>query len=111
MQGITTGVLSHRAGNPMGWTTLDPTTLSPTLYGLAAGAPHPCSAMLFLDFILSSEGQALSDQAEGTITSDELTSHTKEGVSLAPHLDVEKPLASDQLQQWMALFDQLVVRK
>jgi iron(III) transport system substrate-binding protein len=59
-------VLAHRIekmkeqGAPVEWvTTLDPITVSLHPIGIAAKAPHPNSAKLFIDFILSKEGQQL----------------------------------------------------
>ena len=57
-------VLAHRIekmkeqGAPVEWvTTLDPVTASLHPIGIAAKAPHPNTAKLFIDFILSVEGQ------------------------------------------------------
>ena len=44
----------------MEWvTTLDPVTASLHPIGIAAKAPHPNAAKLFVDFILSKDGQQL----------------------------------------------------
>lgn len=57
-------VLAHRIekmkeqGAPIEWvTTLDPVTTSLHPIGIAAKAPHPNAAKLFIDFVLSREGQ------------------------------------------------------
>ena len=57
-------VLAHRMekmkeqGAPVDWvTTLDPITASLHPIGIAAKAPHPNAARLFIDFLLSKEGQ------------------------------------------------------
>ena len=59
-------VLAHRIekmkeqGAPVEWvTTLDPITASLHPLGIAAKAPHPNAAKLFIDFVLSKEGQQL----------------------------------------------------
>jgi iron(III) transport system substrate-binding protein len=59
-------VLAHRIekmkeqGAPVEWvTTLDPITASLHPIGIAAKSPHPNAARLFIDFILSVEGQRL----------------------------------------------------
>src|SRR5438093_4542184 len=45
---------------PVEWvTTLDPVTVSLHPIGVAAKAPHPNAAKLFIDFVLSKEGQQL----------------------------------------------------
>jgi len=44
-------------GAPVGWTTLGPTLVVPVGHGVAVRAPHPNAAKLFIDFVLSREGQ------------------------------------------------------
>jgi len=47
-------------GAPVEWVrTLDPVVTSPSQVAISAKAPHPAAARLFVDFLLSSEGQAL----------------------------------------------------
>jgi iron(III) transport system substrate-binding protein len=46
-------------GAPVDWVrTLDPVITSPSQVGISARAPHPAAARLFVDFLLSKEGQA-----------------------------------------------------
>ena len=66
-------VLAHRIekmkeqGAPVEWvTTLDPVTASLHPIGIAAKAPHPNAAKLFVDFILSKDGQQLLLSIERT---------------------------------------------
>jgi iron(III) transport system substrate-binding protein len=47
-------------GAPVDWVrTLDPVVTSPSQVGISAKAPHPAAARLLVDFLLSSEGQAV----------------------------------------------------
>jgi len=47
-------------GAPVEWVrTLDPVITSPSQVAIAAKAPHPAAARLFVDFLLSKEGQRL----------------------------------------------------
>jgi len=47
-------------GAPIDWVdTVDPVVTSPSVIALAARAPHPNSARLFVDYVLSFEGQKL----------------------------------------------------
>jgi iron(III) transport system substrate-binding protein len=46
-----------RNGAPVNWTTLGPTLVVPVGHGLSVRAPHPNAAKLFIDFVLSGEGQ------------------------------------------------------
>jgi iron(III) transport system substrate-binding protein len=51
-------------GAPVSWTTLGPTLVVPVGHGLAVRAPHPNAAKLFIDFVLSREGQRVVLAAE-----------------------------------------------
>ena len=44
-------------GAPVDWTTLGPALMNTVGYGLAVRAPHPNAAKLFINYILSKEGQ------------------------------------------------------
>jgi iron(III) transport system substrate-binding protein len=48
-----------KAGAPIEPIRISPVFLRPSLLLLAANAPHPHAAMLYLDFLLSKEGQSL----------------------------------------------------
>jgi iron(III) transport system substrate-binding protein len=49
--------LLKKRGAPIDWTTLGPVLVNLTGHGVAVRAPHPNAAKLFVDFILSQEGQ------------------------------------------------------
>ncbi|MGH7844405.1 MAG: ABC transporter substrate-binding protein [Candidatus Binatia bacterium] len=48
-----------KKGAPVDWTTLGPALVVPVAYGVANRAPHPNAAKLFIDYVLSKEGQQL----------------------------------------------------
>jgi len=51
---------ARRAGAPVDWVrTLDPVITSPSQVAVSAKAPHPNAARLFVNLLLSAEGQAL----------------------------------------------------
>ena len=58
-------VYNHRAeqlkrrGAPIDWAVLDPVVAVPQMIGLPRRAANPHAAMLFIDYMLSSEGQAV----------------------------------------------------
>jgi len=58
-QGIATG---QRNGAPVEWVNLEPVVGSSNVSGLAKNAPHPHAAMLFIDFMLSKDGQQILRQ-------------------------------------------------
>ena len=50
---------SRTAGAPIAWNAPGPVPVTDTSLALASKAPHPNASMLFIDFALSREGQAL----------------------------------------------------
>lgn len=46
-------------GAPIDWVALEPVILSLNPFGMAVNAPHPASARLLMDFLLSKEGQEI----------------------------------------------------
>src|SRR5260370_9179499 len=51
---------ARRTGAPVDWvTTLDPIVTSPSQVAVSSRAPHPHAARLFVDFLLSAQGQTL----------------------------------------------------
>ena len=50
--------------SPIKWISLEPVTANVGYAGVFVQAPHPCSSMLFLDFILSKEGALIYDAAQ-----------------------------------------------
>ena len=49
--------ISKVAGAPVDWQPLEPVTATNNTIGVAKNAPHPYAAMLFIDFVLSRQGQ------------------------------------------------------
>jgi iron(III) transport system substrate-binding protein len=49
--------MTRSAGAPIDWYPLNPTVAGTNLMGLAAKAPHPNAAMLYIDHMLSEEIQ------------------------------------------------------
>ena len=56
--------LTKRRGAPIDWVALDPTVVDVVVLGIAARAPHPNTARLYTNFVLSREVQEtfLEDQ-------------------------------------------------
>ena len=51
---------ARKNGAPVDWvTTLDPIVTSPSQVAVSSRAPHPHAARLFVDFLLSAQGQTL----------------------------------------------------
>jgi iron(III) transport system substrate-binding protein len=111
MQGITGAVTSARKGEPVGWVALDPTTLSPDFIGLFKTAPHPYSAMLFLDWLTSAEGQRALGEAQASVSPEEIQTRQKDGQRLPQRLTFQSPGDAAKLDGWTKLFEELVMRK
>jgi ABC-type Fe3+ transport system substrate-binding protein len=66
---MTLGVSNHnaeiarKAGAPVAWLPLDSAWATLHTIGVTAGAPHPNAARLFVDFVLSPEGQQIFQKA------------------------------------------------
>lgn len=52
-------LLSAKKGAPVSWTPISPAMVSFVTGSVAKGAPHPNAGKLFLDFLVSNEGQAI----------------------------------------------------
>jgi ABC-type Fe3+ transport system substrate-binding protein len=55
--------ISKAAGAPVDWQALEPVPATISSIGLAKNSPHPHTAMLFLDFVLSKKGQTIIQSA------------------------------------------------
>ena len=68
--------ISKDANTPFGWIPLDPMVAHYQVDSISKSAPHPCAAMLYVDWLLSDEGQkAINDFGR---------SSSKEGKPLLP---------------------------
>jgi iron(III) transport system substrate-binding protein len=108
---MASGIRSQRNGDPIRWTLLDPTTLSPDVIGLFKQAPHPHAALLFLDWATSPEGQHVLTETQGSISQVELERGEKDGIRLPPRVSFQSPADAARLDDWMKLFEELVVRR
>lgn len=57
-------VISRSAGAPVDWQAIEPVPGPVKTLGLAKNAPHPHAAMLFIDFLLSKDGQKIFQEAD-----------------------------------------------
>jgi iron(III) transport system substrate-binding protein len=55
--------ISAAKGAPVDWLRLNPATVTPDLVALTKGAPHPNAGLLFVDFMISKEGQEIFRKA------------------------------------------------
>ena len=73
-------------GAPVNWTTLGPAMVAPTGHGLATHAPHPNAAKLFIDYVLSKEGQRVVLTYDRSSARDDLAQEQEamKGIKLIP---------------------------
>ncbi|MFG3343410.1 ABC transporter substrate-binding protein [Glycomyces sp. NPDC048151] len=96
----------------------DGTVVLPRGAGIASGAPHPNTAKLFIDFLLSEEGQRAVaeggltsyrdsvDQVEGLHTYQEVVAAVgEEGVVFAEYVEVNETDAAEFTTRWNSLLD------
>jgi ABC-type Fe3+ transport system substrate-binding protein len=57
-------VISARKGAPSDWIKLEPAPVTLDVLGLLKDAPHPHAARLFLEYLLSEEGQKIFQKSE-----------------------------------------------
>ena len=57
-------VISAQQGAPVDWIAMEPVPALLNVMGLAKESPHPHAAMLFLDYVLSEEGQRVLQQVD-----------------------------------------------
>ena len=56
--------LSAKKGAPVQWLKMEPAMISMTIETLTANAPHPAAGELFVEFLLSKEGQTIFQKAD-----------------------------------------------
>jgi iron(III) transport system substrate-binding protein len=54
-----------KKGAPIDWTPVEPIVGRPQAVSVASKAPHPNAAMLFVDFVLSPDGQKVLNDLDG----------------------------------------------
>jgi ABC-type Fe3+ transport system substrate-binding protein len=103
---------SKAAGAPVDWVPLQPVTSQLGRISLAAKAPHPHAALLFLDFMFSKEGQQLiSDRGDipaSPAVPAKLASLKPDGGKYTANY-VPADQASAEMSQWNSIYQRLFV--
>ncbi|WP_156377051.1 ABC transporter substrate-binding protein [Microbacterium sp. Root53] len=97
-------------GAPVDWAPLNPVTAQYSRVALAKYPPHPHTAMLFLDFILSEEGQEIIRDGNGIPAHPEVDALTPElkpeqGGFEAQFTDPEQVMK--QTNEWADLYEEM----
>jgi iron(III) transport system substrate-binding protein len=96
-----------RRGAPIDWMPVQPVVANPQGMALTRNAPHPHAALLFMDFILSPEGQQLLDSMGRIPSSVKVQSKLKNFA-----MTTFKPsTVLDESDKWLKLWDEFFVKK
>lgn len=98
-----------KEGAPVDWHPIEPVIGDQNAAGVVAGAPHPHAALLFLEFLLSEEGQRLHAEV-GLIPADpDVPADPPELASGFETLMVDPAQLLDEFDKWQGLYDEIVV--
>jgi iron(III) transport system substrate-binding protein len=93
-------------GGPIDWAVVEPLVGRPQALAVAKNAPHPHAALLFVDFVLSPEGQKLladMGRVPASRTQQTLLDRHK-------HVMVDPIKWTDQAPRWEKLWNELFLR-
>jgi iron(III) transport system substrate-binding protein len=98
---------AKRRGSPLEWAPVEPVIARPQGIGLARHAPHPHAALLFAEFILSAEIQAMMSEL-GRVPA----SRAVKGEGGPSQYVMSDPaVVLDESAKWQGLWDKLFVNK
>jgi iron(III) transport system substrate-binding protein len=93
----------RREGAPIDWFTIGNAIARPNGVGVAKNAPHPHAAVLYYDFELSPEGQAIIAQREFVPTSRKIDTP----LNKVPMTFVDARVSIDEYDKWKNLYSDL----
>src|SRR5574341_496605 len=96
-----------RRGAPIDWLPVEPVVGRPQGIALARNAPHPNAALLFVDFVLSPEGQGLLNSMGRVPVSTKL----KTELNRFPYTMVDPVTVLDEQERWEKLWEGLFLQK
>ena len=96
-----------RKGAPIDWVPVEPVVARPQGIGAAKNAPHPNAAVLFMDFVLSPEGQALFESMGRVPASLRVKSRLNDFKFVA----IDPATVLDEADQWDQLWQRLFVQR
>jgi iron(III) transport system substrate-binding protein len=101
-------VASRSKGAPLAWRALGPVSVTDTSVALAAKAPHPHAAMLYIDFMLSKEAQLLLHDL-GYLSARTDMPATEFGPIRKLYL-ANRPTYLDDFQRWTKLYQDVFLK-
>ena len=96
-----------RKGAPIDWVPVEPVVARPQGIAVAKNAPHPHAASLFVDFVLSPEGQALFESMGRVPASIRVKSRLNDFRFIL----IEPATVVDEAQRWNQLWDRLFLQR
>jgi iron(III) transport system substrate-binding protein len=101
---------AKRKGAPVEWRPIEPVVTNSGLSGIAARAPHPFGAMLFLDYLHSKEGQkSVADGELSPARNDMEVERKFKKVYVEAKYSLEE--FEKKYNEWEQLMEKLFVRK
>jgi iron(III) transport system substrate-binding protein len=97
--------LKHK-GAPIEMVPVQPVAARPQGIGLARNAPHPNAALLFVDFVLSPEGQKLFE----TLGRAPASTTVKSSLNDFPFTLIEPVMVLDEAPKWEKLWNELFLQ-
>ena len=94
-------------GAPVDWAPVEPVIARPQAIGVAANAPHPHAALLFLDFMLSPEAQEMLAKMGRSPASRAVKSDT----SSMNFVLSDAAVILDEYDKWQQLWDKIFLAK
>ena len=93
-------------GAPVKWKAIQPTFGRPNAIGVARRAPHPHAAMLFVDFMLSKEGQTILKERNRVPASLSVDTH----LNKFPFHMIDPVITLDENDKWEKLWSDLFLK-
>ena len=98
---------AKKRGAPVDWAAVEPVIARPQGIGVARNAPHPHAALLFTDFMLSPEAQAMLAAMGRTPVSRSVKTET----SAVNYVMSDPAVILDENDKWQGLWDKLFLGK
>jgi len=95
-----------RKGAPIDFVPVQPVVARPQGIGVTRNAPHPGAARLFLDYVLSPEGQRLLESM-GRVPA---STRVKSELNNFPFTMIDPAIALDEKEKWERLWNDLFLR-
>jgi iron(III) transport system substrate-binding protein len=96
-----------RKGAPIDFVPVQPVVARPQGIGVTRNAPHPAAARLFLDYVLSPEGQTLLESL-GRVP---VSRRVKSELNNFPFTIIDPAIVLDEKEKWERLWNDLFVNQ